>query len=284
MHMLDRVGLPDPARQFRAYAHQLSGGMRQRVVIAMALICRPALLIADEPSTALDVTVQAQITELVGHLRAQTRMSIILITHDLAAVAEVSDRIIVMYLGKIVELAGREDLYRQPYHPYTQALLRSIPKYGLRALGERLNSIRGMVPDPFNRPGGCVFHPRCDEFIPGVCDQKRPSLVEVAPGHSVSCWAARLTPSPSGKCAPPIGSRDKSAQPDTNKWRPPTLQWKERRDDTGRTGPGAPAGGPGDPCALRRLGRAGGGVGAGCGRGSVSRTSKMRRDDAIARW
>ncbi len=163
--------------------------MCQRCIIAMAIACNPSMLIADEPTTALDVTTQSQIIDLMQNMQAKLGMAILLITHDLGVVAEMADDVTVMYLGRAAETADVDSIFHDARHPYTKALLRSIPKVtgGAR---ERLNSIRGMVPDPFNRPPGCVFHPRCDEFIPGVCDKTAPELVEVAPDHLVSCWAA----------------------------------------------------------------------------------------------
>lgn len=186
--LLHQVGIPRPQLRVDHYPFQLSGGMCQRAIIAMAIACNPSMLIADEPTTALDVTTQAQILDLMQSMQAKLGMAIMLITHDLGVVAEMADDVAVMYLGRVVETANVDVIFHDAHHPYTKALLRSIPKVagGVR---ERLNSIRGMVPDPFNRPSGCVFHPRCDEFIPGVCDKKAPELVEVAPGHLVSCWA-----------------------------------------------------------------------------------------------
>jgi peptide/nickel transport system ATP-binding protein len=175
IEMLHRVGIPKPEQRIDAYPFQLSGGMRQRAMIALALSCYPKLLIADEPTTALDVTTQAQILELMLELQKDFAMSILLITHNLGVVAETCDQVAVMYLGEMVEQADTISLFNDPKHPYTQALLRSIPKLGQRNLG-RLDPIRGMVPDPYNRPSGCAFHPRCPQRIPGVCDQQHPSL------------------------------------------------------------------------------------------------------------
>ena len=175
IEMLHRVGIPKPEQRYDTYPFQLSGGMRQRAMIALALSCYPKLLIADEPTTALDVTTQAQILELMRELQQDFGMSILLITHNLGVIAETCDRVAVMYLGEVVELADTRALFNEPQHPYTQALLRSIPKLGQRSKG-RLDPIKGMVPDPYNRPSGCAFHPRCPHIISGVCDHKRPSL------------------------------------------------------------------------------------------------------------
>jgi oligopeptide/dipeptide ABC transporter ATP-binding protein len=188
VELLRRVGIPRPELRVDDYPFQLSGGMCQRCVIAMAIACNPAMLIADEPTTALDVTTQAQILELMGEMQRALGMAIMLITHDLGVVAEMADHVSVMYLGRVVETADVDTIFHDARHPYTQALLRSIPRVegGVR---ERLNSIRGMVPDPFNRPAGCVFNPRCDDYDPDACRPEEPTLVQVAPGHYVSCWA-----------------------------------------------------------------------------------------------
>lgn len=185
--MLQRVGIPKPEQRVDAYPFQLSGGMRQRAMIAMALSCRPSLLIADEPTTALDVTTQAQILELMTELQDDFGMSILLITHNLGVVAETCDQVVVMYLGQVVEQADTQALFSDPKHPYTQALLRSIPRIGQRTVG-RINPIKGMVPDPYNRPKGCSFHPRCDKFMAGLCDQKEPPLLKHASGAMVRCF------------------------------------------------------------------------------------------------
>ena len=183
---LERVQLPEPARIFKSYPHQLSGGMRQRVMIAIALSCNPSLLIADEPTTALDVTTQAQILELMQRLQEETGMSIIFITHDLGVVAEMCDEVAIMYLGKIVEKTDVDSAYYAPKHPYTQALLRSIPKLEEETHG-RLQVIHGSVPDPSARPAGCPFHPRCPEFMPGRCDQEVPTLTTLDHDTEVRC-------------------------------------------------------------------------------------------------
>jgi oligopeptide/dipeptide ABC transporter ATP-binding protein len=189
MLMLDRVGMPQPKRTVDRYPHQLSGGMRQRAMIAMALSCHPDLLIADEPTTALDVTTEAQILSLMRRLQSELGMAIMFITHNLGVVAQMTERVIVMYMGQVVEEASVDELFHEPKHPYTQALLRSIPKLGSRAAGEanRLASIRGTVPDPYNLPRGCPFHPRCDHVIRGVCDVEDPPTIEVGAGHTTRC-------------------------------------------------------------------------------------------------
>jgi len=187
IELLHRVGIPQPAERMNTYTFQLSGGMRQRAMIAMALSCGPSLLIADEPTTALDVTTQAQILDLMKELKNDMGMSIMLITHDLGVVAEMADDVVVMYLGTVVERGNVVDVFHDARHPYTQALLRSIPKYGLRAAGKRLDSIRGMVPDPYSRPDGCPYHPRCDHMIPGECDHISPPSFEIGEDRVVSC-------------------------------------------------------------------------------------------------
>lgn len=186
IQMLARVGIPKPEQRIDDYPFQLSGGMRQRAMIAMALSCRPNLIIADEPTTALDVTTQAQILDLMIELQEDMGMAIMLITHDLGVVAEMADEVAVMYLGHVVETGDVDSIFHDPKHPYTRALLRSIPKVGLKAR-ERLDSIRGMVPDPYNRPTGCPFHTRCDEVIPGVCERTLPPRINLGEGRTVRC-------------------------------------------------------------------------------------------------
>ena len=180
---LNKVRLPRPDRQVDAYPHELSGGMRQRAMIAMALSCNPSLLIADEPTTALDVTVQAQILDLMRHLQSDIGMAIMLITHDLGVVASMADYVAVMYLGKIVEYSDTRTVFKNPRHPYTRGLLNSIPQVGQK---RRLVPIEGTIPDPFEIPHGCAFAPRC----PHAMDQCReePQLLEIESGHRVSCW------------------------------------------------------------------------------------------------
>jgi peptide/nickel transport system ATP-binding protein len=183
--LLGRVGIPRPARLIDGYPHQLSGGMRQRAMIAMALSCNPRLLIADEPTTALDVTIEAQILELIKGLQADFGMAIMYISHDLAIVSEVADEILVMYLGLVMEQAPTDELLDNPLHPYTRALWRSIPRID----GDltELIPIRGAIPSPFAVHQGCPFFSRCEERQPGICDVARPPLVEVSPGHKVRC-------------------------------------------------------------------------------------------------
>lgn len=187
IELLRRVNLPNPGQMVDRYPHQLSGGMRQRAMIAMALSCRPRLLIADEPTTALDVTTEAQILELMNDLKAELDMSILFITHNLGVVAEMAEDVIVMYLGRVVEQADVRSLFYDPKHPYTQALLRSIPRIGQKRQ-QRLESIQGMVPAPHDVPSGCPFHPRCPASMPGICDTMRPQLRDVGGGHLVSCF------------------------------------------------------------------------------------------------
>jgi len=184
---LRRVRIPAPETRLDDYPHQLSGGMRQRVMIAMALACRPALLIADEPTTALDVTVQAQILDLLRGLQAETGMSIILITHDLGVIAEMADEVAVMYAGRVVERASAADLFASPQHPYTLGLLGSVPR--LDEERDALLAIEGTVPPPFALPRGCRFHPRCP-FAIEACTRADPALEEIAPGHLAACIRA----------------------------------------------------------------------------------------------
>ena len=185
--LLRRVGIPLPEQRMDELSYQLSGGLRQRAMIAMALSCRPSLLIADEPTTALDVTTQAQILDLMRHLQQEYGMAIMLITHDLGVIAEMADDVVVMYLGRVVEHAPVDEIFYAPKHPYTQALLRSIPRIRSKSR-VRLASIMGFVPHPYNRPPGCPFHPRCSAFMPGVCDHRLPSLQPVGSKHDVSCF------------------------------------------------------------------------------------------------
>jgi oligopeptide/dipeptide ABC transporter ATP-binding protein len=187
--LLKMVGVPDPERRAEAYPHELSGGMAQRVMIAMALACVPELLIADEPTTALDVTIQAQILDLMRDLRREMGTSVILITHDLGVVAEMAERVAVMYAGEIVEQTDVNTLFDQPLHPYTQGLIGSIPVLG--EIKERLDVIPGSVPNLVNLPPGCRFAPRCQaRFKYGctICAEVKPELEEVKPGHYVRCW------------------------------------------------------------------------------------------------
>jgi peptide/nickel transport system ATP-binding protein len=187
IEMLRRVGVSTPEQRVDQLAYQLSGGLRQRAMIAMALSCRPTLLIADEPTTALDVTTQTQILELMRQLQREDGMAIMLITHDLGVVAEMATDVVVMYLGRVVEQAPVDAIFHAPRHPYTRALLRSIPRIRARAR-ERLTPIVGAVPHPYDRPTGCPFHPRCAEFMAGRCDRQAPSLRPVDAHHAVSCF------------------------------------------------------------------------------------------------
>ncbi|MCU7370897.1 ABC transporter ATP-binding protein [Paucibacter sp. O1-1] len=187
VEMLRLVNIPTPERRVRDYPHQFSGGMRQRVMIAMALSCNPQLLIADEPTTALDVTIQAQILELLAELKSRLGMSILLITHAMGVVAEVAQRVVVMYAGKVIEEATVEQLFANPRHPYTQGLIRSIPRIDLAATHKvRLEAIAGTVPKLINPPEGCRFAPRC-KYASSACTQATPALREIAPGHKVAC-------------------------------------------------------------------------------------------------
>ena len=193
VEMLKRVSIPEPERRANAYPHQLSGGMRQRVMIAMALSCNPKVLIADEPTTALDVTIQAQILDLMRELQETFGTAIILITHDMGVVAENADRVVVMYAGRKVEETSAERLFDNPGHPYTRGLLASIPHLDTAAHSDarraRLNEIKGMVPSLFNLPQGCSFAPRCG-LASDRCREVRPPLEEQRPGHWIACWHA----------------------------------------------------------------------------------------------
>ncbi len=185
IQMLDQVGIASPEQRFDEYPHQFSGGMRQRAMIAMALSCNPMLLIADEPTTALDVTIQAQILALMKSLQAEFGMAILIITHNLGVIAEMSDEVAVMYMGKVVESGDVRTIFHHPLHPYTVGLLRSIPTIGRQAKN-RLTPIPGSVPDPFSIPAGCAFYPRCPAPKTPACNQEVP-LTEVEPGHKVRC-------------------------------------------------------------------------------------------------
>jgi oligopeptide/dipeptide ABC transporter ATP-binding protein len=187
IEMLRRVGVPSPEQRVDQLSNQLSGGLRQRAMIAMALSCHPTLLIADEPTTALDVTTQTQILELMRQLQREDGMAIMLITHDLGVVAEMATDVAVMYLGRVVEQAPVDAIFHAPRHPYTRALLRSIPRMRVRS-PERLTAIAGAVPHPYDRPTGCPFHPRCESFMAGTCDRRAPSLRPVGDQHAVSCF------------------------------------------------------------------------------------------------
>lgn len=184
---LRHVGIPNPVHRLNEYPYRLSGGQCQRAMIAMALSTSPRILIADEPTTALDVTTQAQILNLLQRLQAENGMAMIFITHDLGVIAEVADEVAVMYLGRIVEKAPVREIFGNPKHPYTKALLTSIPRIDAQPR-ERLPSIKGSIPHPQNRPTGCPFHPRCPDFMPGTCDAKEPRLAPVGENHQASCF------------------------------------------------------------------------------------------------
>ncbi|AZU64404.1 ABC transporter ATP-binding protein [Neobacillus mesonae] len=186
IEMLRLTGIPSPEKRIHEYPHELSGGMRQRVMIAMALSCQPRLLIADEPTTALDVTTQAQILDLINELKLEYNMGTVMITHDLGVVAEVCTRVVVMYLGQVIEEAGVDTIFKSPYHPYTRGLLKSIPQLnGSRS--EKLHVIDGKVPTLHQVPKGCRFAPRC-EFASQKCKEQMPELIEEESGHKVRCW------------------------------------------------------------------------------------------------
>jgi peptide/nickel transport system ATP-binding protein len=188
IEFLDRVGLPDPVNAFDRYPHEYSGGMRQRAMIAKALSCNPSLLIADEPTTALDVTIQAQIIDLLRKLQEEFGMAIVFITHDLGVVAQIADQVAIMYTGRIVETGSARDIFHRPKHPYTENLIRAIPDLGHLDDRRQLIPIRGNVPSLFEVPAGCTFHPRCDSFMSGRCDAQVPSLQPVSDdGHDVCC-------------------------------------------------------------------------------------------------
>jgi oligopeptide/dipeptide ABC transporter ATP-binding protein len=183
--MLKSVGIPLPEQRVDEYPHQLSGGMRQRVMIAMALSCNPQLLVADEPTTALDVTIQAQILELVKNLQKEFHTAVMMITHNLGVIAETADDVIVMYMGKVAEQAPVNAVFHDPLHPYTQGLMESIP--ALTKKKERLKPIKGVVPDPYNLPKGCPFEPRCPHAM-DICREQMPPLKEYKPNHKAACW------------------------------------------------------------------------------------------------
>jgi peptide/nickel transport system ATP-binding protein len=191
--LLGRVGIPEPSQRIDAYPHQFSGGMRQRAMIAMALSCDPDLLIADEPTTALDVTVQAQILDLIRDLQAEFNSAVVLITHDLGVVAELADDVLVMYAGRAMEYGSADQLFNRPAHPYTWGLLGSMPRFD-RKKSERLLAIRGTPPSLINVPPGCPFHPRCDYATRngGRSEEVRPELAPVEPGHLVACHLSQV--------------------------------------------------------------------------------------------
>ena len=187
LSLIDKVEIPNPERIYKSYPHQLSGGMRQRIMIAIATACSPKLLIADEPTTALDVTIQAEIMKLFRKFRVEHKMSVLLITHNLGIVSDLADRIAVMYAGGIVETCDAQTLFSQPLHPYSEGLLKSIPRLGTKK--ERLDTIPGSVPDPAAKPSGCPFHPRCFKKE-GICEEVKPLLREVSNAHYAACHFA----------------------------------------------------------------------------------------------
>jgi peptide/nickel transport system ATP-binding protein len=184
--LLQLVQMPRPDQMLDAYPHELSGGMRQRAMIAIALACNPSLLIADEPTTALDVTTEAQILDLLKSLQERLGMAIIFITHNFGVVADIADRIAVMYMGRVVESGPVDDIFANPQHPYTRALMASVPRLGAERR-HRLTTIPGMVPDPFELPKGCSFHTRCSEFVAGTCDRLDAPLIDLSGGRNVRC-------------------------------------------------------------------------------------------------
>ena len=190
IELLRMVGMPRPAETIDAYPFTLSGGMRQRAMIGMALACRPRLLIADEPTTAVDVTIQAQVLALIKRFQRELAMALIIITHDLAVIAELADMVLIMYLGKGVEYGPVHEIFSSPKHPYTRALLASIPRLGSgsrQKTGIRIESISGSVPSPYEMPSGCLFHPRCAECMPDICERIDPRPRQVGANHHVSC-------------------------------------------------------------------------------------------------
>jgi peptide/nickel transport system ATP-binding protein len=201
------VGISNAEARLDNYPHQFSGGMRQRAMIAIALSCNPSLLVADEPTTALDVTIQAQILDLLRRLQKQFGMAVMFITHNLGVIAQIADHVAIMYLGQVVEQGPVREILRNPKHPYTMDLLRAVPRLGKTA-GQRLVAIQGSIPSPFNRPPGCPFHPRCSKVIPGVCNTHVPQLVQLNEIHSVRCvlyeeQATRPNPEPANVPAAP---------------------------------------------------------------------------------
>ncbi len=193
IEMLERVGIADAPQRFKQYAFEFSGGMRQRAMIAMALSTKPRLLIADEPTTALDVTIQAQVLELMQDLVKEFNMAILFITHDLGVIAQTADRVAVMYLGKLLETGPVRNVIRHPAHPYTQGLLRALPK--LDDLDAELSPVPGDIPSPLERPNGCVFHTRCESAIAGRCDQILPVFTQIEPAHEAACLLLEDHPS-----------------------------------------------------------------------------------------
>ncbi len=200
VEMLERVGISDAARRFNQYAFEFSGGMRQRAMIAMALSTKPKLLIADEPTTALDVTIQAQVLDLMKDLVSEFHMAILFITHDLSVIAQTADRVAVMYLGRIVETGTVRQVIRTPQHPYTQGLLNALPK--LEDLGQPLTPIPGDIPSPLERPSGCVFHTRCPKALSGTCEASAPQVTDLGEGHQGACFLLNSSASPAASETP----------------------------------------------------------------------------------
>jgi len=190
--VLSKVQMPSPQKRLKEFPHQLSGGMRQRVMIAMALACNPEILIADEPTTALDVTIQAQILDLMLALREKMGTAILMITHDLGVIAETAQRVVVFYAGKVMESGDVRTIFKSPFHPYTIGLLNSVPRLGGRSKGakSRLHEIPGTVPSMYELPNGCLFAPRC-KWSMDICNHERPKLRTLEPGHQVRCWLER---------------------------------------------------------------------------------------------
>jgi peptide/nickel transport system ATP-binding protein len=212
--LLQRVGIARAGAIVDAYPHHLSGGMRQRAMIAMALSCSPDLLIADEPTTALDVTIQAQILELLTHLQNELHMAIIFITHNLGVIAEIADEIAVMYMGRVMEQGSVSAVFNHPYHPYTKGLLESIPHIDGKKQ-PRLTTIEGVVPDPYDTPPGCPFSDRCSSFMPGVCDRALPALTRVTDQQYVRCFLYSAQVEAEGMAPRPGGTREVVPEPDS---------------------------------------------------------------------
>ena len=187
LEIMAKVGLPDPEKRYKEYPHQLSGGLRQRVMIAMALVMTPPLVIADEPTTALDVTIQKQILGLIKNLKEEFGLSMIFISHDMGVIKEIADRVYIMYAGKVVEEGTKKEIFENPLHPYTKGLILSIPPVNFEEKKKPLQSIPGVVPDPSNKPLGCFFHPRC-ESVMDICKEKIPPYYEITPTHKVRCF------------------------------------------------------------------------------------------------
>jgi peptide/nickel transport system ATP-binding protein len=203
LQQLRDVGIPEPEQRLDAYSWQLSGGLRQRAMIAMALSCNPALLIADEPTTAVDVTTQAQVLRLLRRLQEERNSAIIFITHDLGVIAQMAHYVTVMYLGVVVEQGPVDDIFHNPKHPYTQALLKSIPSIDMMARAD-LPTIKGSIPHPFNRPAGCPFYPRCARFMPGKCDKETPALLAVDDRQRAACFLYHDQPAEMAAPAAPV--------------------------------------------------------------------------------